>query len=58
MIETPKGSAQKYDYDPDSHFLAELEEFFVDYNKLEGKEFKALKQMDAKEASKLIDVDE
>jgi inorganic pyrophosphatase len=21
VIETPKGSAQKYDYDPDSHFF-------------------------------------
>ncbi|HEY4286682.1 MAG TPA: inorganic diphosphatase [Puia sp.] len=113
VIETPKGSAQKYDYDPDSHFfrlkkilpsgmvfppeqsakkgkdkmirndrflaiptcssifeniknmddlpkkiMDQLEEFFVDYNKLEGKEFKALKQMDAKEAGKLIEVDE
>jgi inorganic pyrophosphatase len=38
--------------------MDQLEEFFVDYNRLEGKEFKALKQMDAKEANKLIDVDE
>jgi inorganic pyrophosphatase len=29
-------------------------QFFVEYNKLEGKEFKAIKQMDGKEASKLI----
>ncbi|HEY4065144.1 MAG TPA: inorganic diphosphatase [Puia sp.] len=34
--------------------MNQLEQFFVDYNKLEGKEFKALKQMDAKEALKLI----
>jgi len=38
--------------------MNQLEEFFVDYNKLEGKEFKALKQMDPKEASKLIEVEE
>jgi inorganic pyrophosphatase len=34
--------------------MNQLEQFFVDYNKLEGKEFKALKQMDSKEALKLI----
>ena len=34
------------------------EQFFVGYNRLEGKEFKALKQMDAKEAGKLIEVDD
>jgi len=37
--------------------MDQLEQFFVDYNKLEGKEFKALKQMDSKEACKLIVVE-
>jgi len=32
----------------------QLEQFFTDYNKMEGKEFKALKKMEAKEAKKLI----
>jgi inorganic pyrophosphatase len=34
--------------------MDDLEEFFVDYNKLEGKNFKALKKMDSKEAQRLI----
>ncbi|HEY4062709.1 MAG TPA: inorganic diphosphatase [Puia sp.] len=34
--------------------MNQLEQFFVEYNKLEGKEFKAIKQMDSKEATKLI----
>lgn len=34
--------------------MDDLEEFFVDYNKLEGKKFKALKKMDSKEARRLI----
>ena len=34
--------------------MDELEQFFVDYNKLEGKKFKVLKKMDAKEAQRLI----
>jgi inorganic pyrophosphatase len=38
--------------------MDQLEQFFVEYNKLEGKQFKALKQMDAKEAGKLIEVDD
>jgi len=33
----------------------QLEEFFVDYNKLEGKKFKALDKMGPKEAQKLIE---
>lgn len=32
----------------------QLEEFFIDYNKLEGKKFKALGKLDHKEALKLI----
>jgi len=32
----------------------QLEQFFSDYNRMEGKEFKALKKMEAKEAKKLI----
>jgi inorganic pyrophosphatase len=32
----------------------QLEEFFVDYNKLEGKKFKVLDQMSAKKAQRLI----
>jgi inorganic pyrophosphatase len=34
--------------------VKELEDFFVDYNQIEGKEFKALKKMDAGEARKLL----
>ena len=30
-------------------------EFFVDYNKLEGKKFKALEKIDARTAQRLID---
>jgi inorganic pyrophosphatase len=32
----------------------DLEEFFIDYNKLEGKKFRALKKMGSKEALRLI----
>ena len=32
----------------------DLEEFFIDYNKLEGKKFRALKKMASKEALRLI----
>jgi inorganic pyrophosphatase len=32
----------------------QLEQFFTDYNRMEGKAFKALKKMEAKEAKKLI----
>lgn len=35
--------------------IRDLEEFFVDYNKLEGKKFKVLKMMDAKESKTQID---
>lgn len=35
--------------------LDELQEFFVDYNKLEGKKFKALERMSAKEAQHLVE---
>jgi inorganic pyrophosphatase len=38
--------------------ITELEDFFKDYNKIEGKEFKILKKMDAKEAKSLIGVKE
>ena len=34
--------------------MDQLEEFFVDYNKLEGKKFHVLKMMDAKEAKEQI----
>jgi len=34
--------------------MGQLEEFFVEYNKLEGKKFKVLKLMDAEEAEKLV----
>jgi inorganic pyrophosphatase len=34
---------------------SQLEQFFTDYNKMEGKQFKALKKMEAREARKLID---
>lgn len=32
----------------------DLEEFFIDYNKLEGKKFKALEKLTPKEAMKMI----
>src|SRR5882762_8155402 len=32
----------------------ELQDFFIDYNKIEGKVFKALKKLEAKEAQKII----
>jgi inorganic pyrophosphatase len=35
--------------------MDQLEEFFVDYNKLEGKKFKALDKMGPKEAQRLIE---
>jgi inorganic pyrophosphatase len=38
---------------PDN-IMNDLEEFFVDYNKLEGKKFKILSKMDPKEALRLI----
>jgi inorganic pyrophosphatase len=34
--------------------IEELEDFFIDYNKIEGKEFKALKKLDPKEAGKMV----
>jgi inorganic pyrophosphatase len=34
--------------------IDELEEFFVDYNKLEGKKFKALEKISVKEVERLI----
>ena len=37
-----------------SRILNQLQEFFVDYNKLEGKKFKALDKLEAKEAQQLI----
>ncbi|HEY6899366.1 MAG TPA: inorganic diphosphatase [Puia sp.] len=36
--------------------LKQLEAFFEDYNKLEGKQFNAIKLLDPKEASKLITI--
>ena len=42
VVETPKGSAQKYDFDPN------------DYNKLEGKKFKIVGKVDVDQADKLI----
>jgi inorganic pyrophosphatase len=35
--------------------MDDLEEFFVDYNKLEGKKFKALEKLEPKAAQQLID---
>lgn len=35
--------------------LNQLEAFFEEYNKLEGKQFKSLKKLDAKDAGKLIE---
>ena len=34
--------------------LDELEQFFITYNKIEGKEFKPLERLKAKDALKLI----
>lgn len=36
------------------NIMDDLEEFFVDYNRLEGKKFKILSKMDPKEANQLI----
>lgn len=38
---------------PDT-IVDQLEDFFIDYNKIEGKEFKALKKLDSKEAGKMV----
>jgi inorganic pyrophosphatase len=38
--------------------MNQLGQFFVEYNKLEGKKFKAIKQMDSREALKLISPDD
>ena len=38
---------------PDA-ILAELEQFFINYNKVEGKEFKVVSVADAKESKKMI----
>ena len=38
--------------------ITQLEEFFVEYNKLEGKKFNALKKLEPKEAYKLITTEE
>jgi len=35
--------------------MDQLEDFFIEYNKLEGKKFKALQKMDPKTAQRLID---
>lgn len=34
--------------------MHQLEQFFADYNRLEGKEFKPLKKLDAREAKKMV----
>lgn len=39
-----------------NEIVSQLEEFFVDYNKLEGKKFKAVRKIDSREASKLVTV--
>jgi inorganic pyrophosphatase len=36
------------------HITDDLEEFFIDYNKLEGKKFRALKKMTPKEVQRII----
>jgi len=41
-------------HDLPDRIMDQLEEFFVDYNKLEGKKFKALEKMGPKEAQRLI----
>ena len=33
----------------------DLEEFFIDYNKMEGKKFKALDKLDADKAQEMLD---
>lgn len=37
--------------------VVQLEEFFVDYNKLEGKKFKAVCTLDARQAARLVVVE-
>ena len=41
-------------HDLPDRIMDQLEEFFADYNKLEGKKFKALEKMGPKEAQRLI----
>jgi inorganic pyrophosphatase len=41
-------------HDLPDQIMDQLEEFFVDYNKLEGKKFKALEKMGPKKAQQLI----
>jgi inorganic pyrophosphatase len=41
-------------HDLPDRIMDQLEEFFVDYNKLEGKKFKALEKMGPKEAQRVI----
>jgi inorganic pyrophosphatase len=36
--------------------IKQLEDFFIDYNKIEGKEFKVLEKLEAKEAKKIFEV--
>ncbi|HVU57761.1 MAG TPA: inorganic diphosphatase [Puia sp.] len=38
---------------PDS-IVKEIEDFFIDYNKIQGKEFKALEKLHARDAEKMI----
>jgi len=37
-----------------AEIIKQLEQFFIDYNKMEGKEFKVLDKLDAHDAKKMI----
>jgi inorganic pyrophosphatase len=45
-------------HDLPDNIVKELEDFFVNYNRIEGKEFRTVKKMDAREAKKLVGTDE
>jgi inorganic pyrophosphatase len=41
-------------HDLPKEIIKELEDFFIDYNKIEGKEFKVLEKMEAKDSWKVF----
>jgi hypothetical protein len=41
VMETPKGSRNKFAFDPEEHIF-ELEGFFVNYHELSGKKYRVL----------------
>ena len=66
IIETPRGSAEKYDYDQDLHlfklkkilpagwYSLAILDFFINYSQLEEKKLHILCMMTAKEARQIM----